>query len=73
MSDEWIVVNDREKLVKLLRRRYIICGPCQNTVPRFAVPKGKDDIRVVWDLKKNGVNEQMFTPSFFLPAVSTYI
>jgi hypothetical protein len=60
---------DREKLEKLLRRRYVTCGPCRNTVPRFAVPKGSDDIRVVWDLKKNGVN----APSFFLPTVATYL
>jgi hypothetical protein len=28
---------------------------------------------VVWDLKKSGLNEHMFTPSFFLPMVATYL
>jgi hypothetical protein len=42
-------------------------------VPRFPVPKGADDIRVVWDLAKNGLNEHMFTPSFFLPTMNTYL
>jgi hypothetical protein len=73
MADENIARLDGEKLEKLLRRRYITCGPCKNTVPRFAVPKGSDDIRVVWDLKKSGLNEHMFTPSFFLPTVATYL
>jgi hypothetical protein len=68
-----IELLDSEKLEKLVRRRYLEPGPCRNTVPRFAVPKGSDDIRVVWDLKKNGVNEYMFTPSFFLPTVATYL
>jgi hypothetical protein len=73
VMDETTKRLDREKLAKLLRRRYLECGPCRNTVPRFAVPKGSDDIRVVWDLKKNGVNEHMFTPGFFLPTVATYL
>lgn len=42
-------------------------------MPRFAVPKGDTDIRVVWDLAKNGLNKCMFTPSFFLPKMSTYL
>jgi hypothetical protein len=73
MAEEWIRAKDREKLEKLLRRRYITAGPCRNTVPRFAVPKGADDIRVVWDLKKNGLNAQMYTPTFFLPSMGTYL
>ena len=73
IKEDWVVVKDREKLVKLLRRRYIVCGVCRNTVPRFPVPKGDDDIRVVWDLSKNGVNAGMYTPSFFLATMGTYL
>lgn len=73
IKEEWIVQKDKEKLEKLLRRRYIVPGYCRLTVPRFPVPKGQDDIRVVWDLAKNGVNETMYTPSFFLASMSTYI
>lgn len=73
MQEQWIIDKDREKLEKLLRRRYIVKGSVRNTVPRFPVPKGSDDIRVVWDLAKNGLNECMFTPSFFLPTMPTYL
>ena len=73
IKEDWIVAKDQEKLIKLLRRRYIVPGPCQNTVPRFPVPKGADDIRVVWDLAKNGLNEHMYTPSFFLATMGTYL
>ena len=73
MKEAWIVAKDREKLEKLLRRRYIVPGICYNTVPRFPIPKGSDDIRVVWDLAKNGLNKQMYTPSFFLATLGTYV
>jgi hypothetical protein len=46
---------------------------CRTTVPRFPIPKGADDIRVVWDLSKNGVNETMYTPTFFLATLNTYL
>ena len=32
----------------------------------------KDDIRVVWDLKKNEVNDTVYTPSFQLPTPASY-
>jgi hypothetical protein len=73
MREAWIVDKDEEKLEKLVRRGYLGIGPCRNTVPRFAVPKGTTDIRVVWDLKKNGLNEHMYTPGFFLPTMGTYL
>jgi hypothetical protein len=73
MQEAWIVEKDEEKLAKLVRRRYLGLGPCRNAVPRFAVPKGTTDIRVVWDLKKNGLNEHMYTPGFFLPTMGTYL
>jgi hypothetical protein len=72
ITDPSIVQLDAEKLEKLLTRRYIIPGEVRNTVPWFPVPKGPDDIRVVWDLARNGLNECMFTPSFFLPTMATY-
>ena len=73
LKEEWIILKDKEKLEKLLRRGYIVKGRCRVTVPRFPVPKGDDDIRVVWDLAKNGVNETMYTPTFFLATMSTYL
>jgi hypothetical protein len=73
ITEQWIVEKDEEKLMKLLLRRYLVPGEYRTAVPRFPVPKGADDIRVVWDLAKNGLNEHMFTPSFFLPTMNTYL
>ena len=73
IQEQWIKEKDMEKLEKLLRRGYIHPGACRTTVPRFPVPKGSDDIRVVWDLSKNGLNGTMYTPTFFLASMSTYL
>jgi hypothetical protein len=73
IEEDWIRQKDLEKLEKLIRRRYISEGICRTMVPRFPVPKGEDDIRVVWDLSKNGLNETMYTPSFFLATMATYL
>jgi hypothetical protein len=73
---------DAAKLEKLVRRGYLETGPVQVTIPRFSilkVPPGPDpelepgDIRVVWDLKKNGVNATMYTPGFAMPTLGTYL
>jgi hypothetical protein len=73
IKEQWVIDKDVEKLTKLIHRRYLVPGEYRTAVPRFPVPKGADDIRVVWDLAKNGLNEHMFTPSFFLPTMNTYL
>ena len=73
VEEPWIIEKDNEKLQKLIVRRYIVPGTVHTVVPRFPVKKGEDDIRVVWDLTKNGLNPLTFTPSFFLPTASSYV
>ena len=60
-----MIEKDNEKLRKLILRRYLIPGQVHTVAPCFQVKKGEEDIRVVWDLIKNGVNSLTFTPSFF--------
>jgi len=56
----------------LVQKRYLVPGAMTTVVPRFQVKKGADDIWVVWDLKKNGLNACMYTPSFFLYTPSSF-
>jgi hypothetical protein len=63
----------RRETTKVTRAALFGAEEYRTAVPRFPVPKGADDIRVVWDLAKNGLNEHMFTPSFFLPTMNTYL
>ena len=61
----------RKKEEKLLHRRYIELGFVDCIVPRFGVPKGEDDIRLVWDATRNGNNDTLYAPSFWMPTFRT--
>ena len=61
----------RKKEEKLLHRRYLEPGFVDCIVPRFGVPKGEDDIRLVWDASRNGINETLYAPSFWMPTFRT--
>ena len=41
-------------------------GRCKVVIPRHQVIKGVLDIRVVWNMMKNGVNHIVLSPYFFL-------
>lgn len=61
----------RKKEEKLLYRRYLEVGFVDCIVPRFGVPKGDDDIRLVWDASRNGINKTLWAPSFWMPTFRT--
>ena len=51
-------------------------APPRTVIPRFLVPKvvADDgtilDVRCVWDCRRNGHNETLYSPGFMLPTVS---
>ena len=57
----------RKKIKKVANREYIQEGDVDSLISFFAVPKGKDDIRMVYDATKCGLNEVIWSPNFFLP------
>jgi hypothetical protein len=73
IKEEWICALDEEKIVKLINWRYLEDAKerCRNTIPRHPVPKGTDDIHVVWDCTNNGINPTIYTPYFWLPMIAT--
>jgi hypothetical protein len=46
------------KIGKVRKRRYISTGPIESSTSFFAVPKGLDDIRMVYDPTKSGLDER---------------
>jgi hypothetical protein len=72
VEDPWTQEKIMEKLLKLVRHRYITPGPVLCVIPFFKVKKPPEDIQVVWDLKRNGVNKSVYTPSFQLPTPASY-
>ena len=49
---------------------YLEEGHVTNSVDYFPVPKGEDDIRVVFDGSSCGLNKALWAPNFYLPSAS---
>ena len=56
-----------------LRRRYITRGYVKSLTGFFAVPKGEDDIRIVYDASACGLNDALWCPNFFLPTIDSVL
>ena len=63
----------KEKLVKVLGRRYIVDGKVLSLISCFAVPKGEKDIRLVYDGTKSKLNDSVFAPNFFMPSIDSML
>ena len=61
------------KFKKVLAKGYIGEGAVVSMINCFAVPKGDDDIRLVYDGTKCGLNECLWAPNFFLPSVDSML
>ena len=59
------------KLLKVIDRCYMSQGPVISLTGCFAVPKGDNDIRMVYDATKCGLNEKLWAPNFLLPTIDT--
>jgi hypothetical protein len=64
---EYMLIKMKEKLSKVRKRKYISKGPVRSLINCFAVEKGSEDIRLVYDGSKSGLNDAVFSPNFFLP------
>lgn len=66
--------KEREKVFKVIKRGYLLPTPLDNLqslMHYFSVPKGEDDIRMVYDGSKCGLNEATFAPWFAVPTASS--
>jgi hypothetical protein len=52
-----------------IAKRYISGGLVKSLTSYFNVPKGTDDIRMVYNLTACGLNEAIWAPSFWMPNV----
>lgn len=62
-----------EKLSKVLDQRYIGPGVIWSLTAFFDVPKGADDIRMVYDGTVNGFNDCIEVPKFGSPTVKSHL
>ena len=55
------------KVQSMVSKSYLELGRVKTSLHYFAVPKGEEDIRVVFDGTSCGLNEALWSPNFFLP------
>jgi hypothetical protein len=72
-KDPDVKKKDTVKLAKARERCYIGPGQVVSLTSFFAVPKGKDDIRMVYDGSVSGLNDDIWVPGFTLPTVHTHL
>jgi hypothetical protein len=63
----------REKLKAVRDRRYITPGFVKSLTSFFSVPKGDDDIRMVYSGFESGLNDSIWVPRFILPTMETHL
>jgi hypothetical protein len=63
----------KEKLDKVLQRRYFEVGLVKSLTTFFGVPKGEDDMRVVYDGSLPGLNAALWCPWFMLPNTNSHL
>jgi len=75
ISDPKIYEMAKEKILKVVKRGYLrmLGTKIKSMIKYFAVPKGKDDIRMVYDATANHLNECVWVPTFWLPTIDSLI
>lgn len=61
------------KLRKVREKGYIILGTVKSLTSFFTVPKGDDDIRIVYNGTQSGLNESIWAPWFTLPTIERHL
>lgn len=73
-DSEAIRMKVKNKVAKVIDRGYIQLCPQDKLASlmfMFDVPKGDDDIRMVYDASKSGLNDALWAPWFSLPTIDS--
>jgi hypothetical protein len=78
IDDTELRARTREKVGKVMRRRYLLPTGTPGTsvksyIKYFAVPKGVDNIRMVYDATANKLNKAVWVPTFWLPTIDMLV
>jgi hypothetical protein len=72
-KDQETIQKVVEKLLVARDKGYISMGTVKSLIFFFDVPKGFDDIRMVYDGTKSGLNAALWAPWFPLPTVDSLL
>jgi hypothetical protein len=75
IKDVTVWMKTKEKIGKMIKRRYLLPTDSlvKSYIKYFAVPKGEDDIRMVYDATANKLNEAVWVPTFWLPTIDLLV
>jgi hypothetical protein len=75
IADPDLRTKAKDKIIKVVRRRYLITSgiTIKSLIKYFAVPKGEDNVRLVYDAMANKLNECAWVPSFWLPTIDSLV
>ena len=68
-----VILKVDNKMSKLFSRGYIIKGLILALTSFFSMPKGTNDIRIVFDASVRGLNDYLGDPNFMLPSMGSLI
>ena len=68
-KSEWDGELVVKKIVPVRKRRYLDIGHVLSLIHYFYVPKGEDDVRIVYNGTGSALNDTLWTPHFGLPNV----
>jgi hypothetical protein len=71
--DEATKAKVKEKLSAVRKRRYVLLGFVKSLTSFFSVPKGDDDVRMVYNGTVSRLYDSIWVPRFLLPTVETHL
>jgi hypothetical protein len=65
----------KDKILQMVTCRYLLTSRImvKSFIKYFAVPKGEDNIRLVYNAAANRLNKCVWVPTFWLPTVYTLV
>jgi hypothetical protein len=75
ITDSRLREKTREKIGKVFKRWYHLSTglAIKSFIKYFAVSKGEDDIRLVYDTTANKLNECVWVPSFWFATIDSLV
>jgi hypothetical protein len=61
----------KEKLNTVRKKKYISKGRVHSLTYYFSVPKGENDVRMVYDASRSQLNKSLWAPNFGLPTIES--
>jgi hypothetical protein len=75
IEDVTVRAKTKEKIGKVIKRRHLLPSDLlvKSFIKYFAVPKGEDNIHLVYNATANKLNEAVWVPTFWLPTIDLLV